>query len=435
MTNTTFEQRTANGAIFDRPAVMDSRGAIAPGVAIVNAMGEAIGLNDSFGRLRVSNPQTLFDSKQLWDNQPLIWDDQAVSGAGTSSSHDPDLAASTLGVSDSTAGKRVRQTFQSFNYQPGKSLLALLTGVLDKSGGGAGIASRIGYFNDENGVYFGNVDGVPVIGKRSYASGAAVDTVVAQSAWNYDPLDGTGPSGKTLDLTKTQIFWIDIEWLGVGSVRLGVVIDGLFIPVHIFKHANVLDTVYMSTANLPLRYEIENDGTGGAATMTHICSTLLSEGGEDDLGVLRYASTGGTHVDANAANELYAVIGIRLKSTHLNDVVKLVRSTMAAQTTTDFEWVLLFNPTVAGTFTYADQTNSGVQIAKGATANTVTDGTLLDGGIVKSSAMAGSTEAVLNNALRLGAAIDGTPDTIVLAVRPLDANADIEASLTWRELS
>ena len=94
---------------------------------------------DPFGRLRVSQPFTLFDSKQIYDNQPFYWDDQEVSGSGTSSTHSAARASSTMAVAASTAGRRVRQTFQSFNYTAGKGQLIICTGVLDKSGGGAGI--------------------------------------------------------------------------------------------------------------------------------------------------------------------------------------------------------------------------------------------------------------------------------------------------------
>ena len=79
--------------------------------------------SDAFGRLRTSEPYTIFDSKQIFDNQPLFWDDQEESGSGTTSVHDADAARTRIGVANTTAGKRTRQTFMRFNYQPGKSQL------------------------------------------------------------------------------------------------------------------------------------------------------------------------------------------------------------------------------------------------------------------------------------------------------------------------
>jgi len=390
---------------------------------------------DAFARLRVSEPYTVFDSKQIHDSQALFWDDQETSGSGTSSSHGANTASTTIGVGTTTAGVRVRQTFIRFNYQPGKSQLIFATFVLDKSGGGTGITRRVGYFDDDNGLFLEDAEGTYGVGVRTFSSGSAVDTVVAQASWNIDPLDGTGPSGMVIDFTKAQILIIDFEWLGVGAVRFGFMIDGVIHYVHQVNNANNLSQVYMSTPNLPVRYEIENDGTGAASTLEHICSSVVSEGGRQDTGTLHYASTSGTHVDANAANTVYAIVGIRLKSGQLDSTVDLARTSIIDQTGGDFEWLLILNPTVAGTFTYGDVANSAAQTATGATANTVTGGTVLDGGFIagaSGSASAGAV-AVLQSAIRLGSAIDGTPDEIVLCARPLGTNQDIEGSITWRE--
>jgi hypothetical protein len=124
--------------------------------------------------------------------------------------------------------------------------------------------------------------------------------------------------------------------------------------------------------------------------MEHICSTVISEGGAQNIGVIRYKSTEGTHVDANTANTVYAVVGLRLKTTHADEVVNVESLSMINAQADDFEWLLLFNPTVAGTFTYSNETNSSCQTAIGATANTVTGGTPIDGGMGKAGSNAGS---------------------------------------------
>lgn len=341
-----------------------------------------------------------------------------------------------MGVAATTAGKRVRQTFQRFNYQPGKSQLFLMTGVPFVSGGGTGITVAAGAFDDDNGIFMSIDDGTPKFTIRSNATGTPVDTEVAQSSWNGDKLDGTGESGVTLDPTMTQIFWFDMEWLGVGTVRCGIVHNGAFILCHSFHHANNETAVYMSTPNLPLRYSIENDGTGAASVVEHICTTVVSEGGLSKLGRLDYKSTAGTHVDANAANTIYAIIGLRLKSAYIGQSIGFVKMSMINTVNDDFEWMLLFNPTVAGTFTYASHASyCALEVAAGVTANTVTGGTPMSGGFVTASNSGGGTATDLDNALRLGAAIDGTVDEVVLCCRPLTANADIEASITWRELA
>ena len=390
---------------------------------------------DPFGRWRVSETETLFDSKQLFDNLPLFYDDQQVSGTGTTSVHDPNKAQTAMSVSADTAGHRVRQTFMRFNYQPGKGQLVLCTGVLNHSGGGTGIRQAFGYYDEKNGVFLQYNEGVAQIVVRSFATGSAVDNAINQADWNIDKFDGTGPSGFTLDFTKSQIFWIDFEWLGVGRVRTGFVINGVIYYANEFNHANNTGVVYMSTPNLPVRYEIQNDGTGGAASLAHICSSVMSEGGLQENGIIFTADTGTTHIDANTANTRYALVGIRLKTTHLGATIKLLNFSAMAETATAFKWEILFNPTVEGTFTYTDITNSAIQRAVGVTANTVTGGTLVTSGYVPGGVQQrGSITGELTNALKLGASISGTVDTIVLCVTPLANSADILGGITWREL-
>lgn len=397
-------------------------------------------VGDAFGRLRTSDSVTLFDSKQLHDNQPLLWDDQEVSGGSTTSSHSTATASTTIGVALNTAGKRVRQTYQRFNYQPGKSQLVFLTGTLGSSGGGTGITRAAGIFDDNDGIFMLDDAGTLKAVVRSSASGSPVDTAVAQSSWNIDPLDGTGKSGITLDSTKSQIIVIDFEWLGVGRVRIGFNIDGVTYYVHEFLHANSVSNVYMSTPNLPLRYEIENDGTGAASTLEHICTSVISEGGVQDNGIVRYASTANTQVDCAVVGTLYAVKGIRLKSTHLDATIKMLNAAVQIQSASDdLEYILVFNPTVAGSPSWSNETNSAVQTATGATANTVTGGTYIAGGYVASGNAqnaSGTTAQEVPNALLLGSAIDGTPDEIWLCAKPLtNVNTLVEGSITWREIS
>ena len=391
---------------------------------------------DAFGRWRVSNPVTIFDSKLIHDAQTIFWDDSEVSGSGTSSTYDGDKAMTRLAVSANTAGMRVRQTYMHFNYQPGKSVLTLMTAVM--SGNASGIEANVGQHDDDNGIFFQAKDGILNAVIRSSTSGSAVDTKVAQSSWNGDKLDGTGASKHTVDPTKCQIIWWDYEWLGVGRVRMGFVIDGAFILCHEFNHANSVTEVYMSTPNLPLRYSIENDGTGPATTMDHICSTVISEGGSHDLGELHYASTAGTHVDADADGSVYAIVGVRLKTTHLGAVVKvLAASVLETAGSNNYEWILVINPTIAGSFTYADlDADSAVQVATGATANTVTNGEYVAGGHGSSGAKGGAEASAIESAKWIGSAIDGTRDEIVLCVRPTGSvSLDIEGGLTLRALS
>ncbi len=371
---------------------------------------------DAFSRLRVSAPQVLFDSKQLSDSQPLFWDDQQTSGASTTSVFVTGQSATQMAVSNITAGTRVRQTFQRFNYQPGKSLLVVLTGLFGAAT--SGITRRIGYFDVNNGLFFqlsGTTLGVVV---RSFTSGAAVDTVITQNNWNLDKLDGYGTSGVTIDVTKTQIFVIDFQWLGVGRVRFGVNIGGNVIYIHQVLNANNLTTVYMSVPNLPLRYEISNNGTGPAATLYHICACVISEGGDEDTGVSISTDTGVVGFTTLNNTNIFPLVAIRLKSSNITAKIDLLDLDVINTSGDSFRYCLLFNPTIVGTaLSFTDITNSAIQVSLPTNATTVTGGIQLTSGYIASSASNRPSASVsVQTVLRLGASIAGVSDIIVLGV-------------------
>jgi hypothetical protein len=378
---------------------------------------------DAFARQRVTTPHTLFDSKQIFDNNPLLFDDAETSGAGTTSTHSIPLAASTMSVSAATAGTRIRQQKTHNNYQPGKSQLAIFTGVLGAAEDG--ITRRLGLYNDDDGMFFQLKDSVLSLVIRSSASGSAVDSVTPQSAWNFDTLDGEGLSQVTIDTTKVQIFFLDYEWLGTGQVRWGIFIDGIPIIAHHSHHANTLTTVYMSSPNLPVRFEINNDGTGAAASLVQICSTVISEGGEQNAGVIRGVTRGASGFSAGNDTNLYPILSIRLKEDHLHAVVNILDYAIMTVGNSNFESMLLLNPTVAGDdqVSWVGLTNGSIEydISRDDT-NTLTGGIDLGGTLTQKSANIG--HEVIQNRLRLGSLIDGTRDELVLAARVVVSGAE-----------
>jgi len=223
---------------------------------------------DAFGRLRSSMPYTIFDSQNRYGADPQFDGDV---GTGCSITHSAAESTTNLNVGTTSGEKAIRQTLRRFPYQPGKSLLIMATFVMSPNAG----PQRVGYFDDNNGVFFQRTAAINYFVLLP-GTGAPTRTV-AQADWNGDKLDGTGVSGLTLDPTKSQILFMDFEWLGVGSVRCGFVIDGTFHICHTFNNANVISAVYMTTAILPIRYEITSSGQ--VATMKQVCSTVISEGG------------------------------------------------------------------------------------------------------------------------------------------------------------
>jgi hypothetical protein len=229
-----------------------------------------------------------------------------------------------------------------------------------------------------------------------------------------------------LDPTKTQIGYIDFEWLGVGGVGFAFVIDNAIFYVHEMTHANKLATVYMSTPNLPIRYEIENDGTGPAADFVHICSSVASEGGQEATEVQTYVSRGGVPITL-ANQDLYTpIIGIRLKATHIGTRISPIAVELLATTNTNYEWAVFLNPTIAGedAVSWQDVTNSALQVDVARTnANTVSGGYRIAGGYGASTTQNRTAiSGLAKSYLTIGSDIDGSLDELVLAVQNVDGN-------------
>jgi hypothetical protein len=387
---------------------------------------------DAFARLRIANPETIFDSKQIADKQPLFWDDQLISGSGGASNYNTNQASTSLEVGVA-ACRRARQTFRRFNYQPGKSQLVIQTGVMGTAA--TGIKRKIGLFDDKNGLFFDQQSDGMGVTVRTFTSGSAVDTRVLQASWNVDKMDGTGASGITLDFTKTQIFFFDFEWLGVGTVRFGFFVDGKPYYCHHVNNANVLSRVYMSTPNLPLRYEIENDGTGSATSMVHICSTVISEGGLKDTGYGFGITRGVAPLVTLNNTSIYPLFAMRLNSNYLGATIKLLNFAINCTSTATYNWYLILNPTVVGTaLSFTQITNTSVDAQINTTnATTLTGGTLL---LTGTASQTNETGINIVNAtdFALGSSIAGVGDIVVLAVqRATGTTETFYGAINWRE--
>ena len=282
-------------------------------------------MTDAFGRLRVSNPLTLFDSQHRYQDN----DKWATANNGTSNTQHV-LCESSVNMNIGTANNDYvyRETKRIFAYQPGKSLLIMNTFAMETPK--ANLVQRLGYFGSDNGIYLENDSGTNYLVLRSNSSGTIVNTRVAQSDWNVDKFDGTGYSSQNgsehasgLNVSKTNIFWIDVEWLGVGDVRCGFVVDGRLIPAHIFHNDNVQTVPYMTTACLPVRYEIKNTGTTSSnSSLKQICSAVISEGGYALFGKQRSVSGLVTAPkDLGTSETFMPIISIRLKADRLDAIV------------------------------------------------------------------------------------------------------------------
>jgi hypothetical protein len=384
---------------------------------------------DATGRLRVSELTTLIDLKQTVDKLPLFFDEE-IGGGGTSV-HSTLNAETVLSVTNNN-DYVIRQTKMRFNYQTGKSYLILET--FDSMELQTDVIKRVGYFNsntvapfdsDKDGFWLESSDKIYTVVEKS----GTITSKTEQADWNVDKLDGTGASGINIDWSLGQILIMDMLWLGKAGVRWYIEIDNVPILFHVDNYANTIKEVYISNPNHSVRYEIRS--TGGAGSMSHVCSTVAIEGSRNKTGVIKGHNVGTTNLDANTKDTAYAAMGIRLKSAYITAEVDLLVFSILGTTADSFLWELRANPTVNGTFTYVDEPDSALQIARGATENTVTGGDIIDNGYVYQKA---SERATIENALRLGMSIAGDRDEFVLTVTPISNGLDVYTSFTGREI-
>ena len=391
---------------------------------------------DAFGRLQVSEPYTLFDSQNRYasDNQFST----STTGTGTTSFLTNE-AAVKMEVTSGGVGSVVRQSYRSMPYQPGKGLLVLATFVMD-SNNSVDLTQRVGYYNSQNGVFFQRINGVFSFVLRSYVTGSVSDArTVNQSSWNGDKLDGTGPSGITLDPTKAQILWMDFEWLGVGSVRCGFIINGVFILCHTFNNANLITNVYMTTATLPMRYEIISS-SAIAASLKQICCTVISEGGYEQASIDHVARRTTIFNNIDTAADFYPIVSIRLASTALGAVVIPNRIQFQPTTLQNYEIALIKNPTLTGASWAAVGSDANVEMDVSATAISAA-GTIVQTGYIANTGGGGQTSTLsptgYNWDLQLGASLASVSDIYTLGVRTISGatKGDGVGSISFYDLT
>lgn len=390
---------------------------------------------DAFGRLRVGELETLFDSKLSFGKLPLLWDE--VVSANASSTHVEVDSCVNLATTANGA-YAIRQTRQRWNYQPGKSQVLTATFKMPT---GQGLTSRVGLMHGNSaapytihdGIFFEVANGVASVNivKGTEAGGVVSTEKVVQSSWNMDRLDGTGPSGKVADWSKAQIFFMDFQWLGVGGVRFGFEVDSVPVYVHEFFHAGIVDSVYMHNGTQPIRYEIRS--TGGNGTLAQICSSVSSEGGAQRTGITTAVDTNGTLISC-ATTAVQMLLAIRIAPAN-PDVQLLVEKLYALNTAanTAYRWALIWNPTISGTPNWVSVAGSPIEVWRNAgTDITMTGGTVLDSGYASRDNR--QTNATTEPSVHPGMSIAGVPDVVALGIESIGGTSSCSGGVGVRQL-
>lgn len=398
---------------------------------------------DAFGRIRTSDPLTIFDSSQSYGDDAKIWEN-ALTGTGSVSNllNESTVQMTTGGTA--SGAKVIRQTRSYHHYQPSKAQNVVLTFVWD-SAGIANVRRRAGYFDANNGIFLeqnGNVD--VALTRRTNVTGTPSDADrTVQANWNLDNLSGSGgtanPSGITMDWTKAIHMVLDLEWLGVGIVDIGFRIEDVIVKVHRVKVANVLSTVYMTTASLPIRFELENTGVAaGTVTMRQICAAVRSEGGfEDARGFQLGTGSGATTISVTTRRP---VCSIRAKTTGPNSVRNFghihPRAIEVQSGGNSCYYELVLNGTLTNaSFAAVSATDSLAEFDVAATA--ISGGNVIATGYCVQSGNATDRGNVTRSLFRdypmVYTGLGNIQDTLTLVATSMSGTATVGGAFTWQE--
>lgn len=274
------------------------------------ASGSVNPLYDAFGRQRVSETYTLNDYKHLYSIDSSFIN---YTASGASITFDKNRSSVTLNTNTTSGSRAVHQTKMYHNYMPGKSQAIMSSFVFGSPTNN--VLKRTGYFDDYNGIFLeqdqtGSLQFV--IRSATSGTGSITEQRVKQENWNVNKL----LSGDlVLDMTKTQLLFIDFQWLAVGRVRCGFVYKGNTVICHTFDHTNVFNVAYMQNPNLPVRCEIVNTGVPSVSgSMEQICSTVGSEGGYSESGIT--VSFGSPNLRTVTSGSTMPVMAVRLKNSY-----------------------------------------------------------------------------------------------------------------------
>lgn len=419
-----YEQNSKT--IYELMMLADENGDIINGA---NPTGMAV---DAFGRMRSAQPFTLFDSFHRYQDNGKI-SEEAVGGTST---HNLNAGLIECTINGDAGSHIYRESSRVFAYQPGKSLQVLQTYVMAPQK--TGLRQRYGYYDTSNGIYLEQTDAGLCWVERSTSSGSLQETRVYQSDWNYDIMDGSGVSKLTLDMTKAQIQFMDIEWLGLGSVRCGFVINGKFILTHTFHHANIITGTYMATACLPVRAEIENvSATGSSSTLKIVCTSVISEGGYEIRG--RSFSAGHPILTPRVLatpGTTYPIFSMRLKANRLGAIVDPKTFGLAVGAAANFRYFLVGGAISTGGTWVSAGTDSAVEYNLAPTS--YTGGRVLDSGYIIASNQTASTPQQERNPFSYQLernSFTSTPYEFLIAMVTSGNNQNVWGTVQWQEIT
>lgn len=385
---------------------------------------------DPFGRPYFVQPVELGSTDHRLSKVPREWD-EIVTGSATST-HNALTVSVDMATTTASGDSVLRQTYRQYEYVRGNAQFVLLS--LNPGGGPVSGNNRLWGLGDErNGVFWG-VDGTGLkVVRRSYTSGSTVDETIYQADFNMDKLDGTGPSGVTIDLTKHQLFKIQYSWLGTNVIQFRYIYEGRQIIAHQINNANTLTVAWSQSGTLPVRVENTNSDTAASAvTLKMGCMAVYSAGSSKEISTFGAVSTGTTAATVNTTPSVVAAIRLRPDKRYIGingeayDILPIsgqgvlyyqiiLRPTLTGGVWTDFSEAAQIATTPP---TYTPGTGQVIQVGY---ANLTVQGR----NAVEIPARVNAT---------LGYSINQDPDALIILAQTTTGNGSIYFAGSWREV-
>lgn len=380
---------------------------------------------DAFDRLRVSNPNIEFEILHTFGPKDFLFTTDTATG-GTIA-HNALERTVDLSVNTTSGSRAIRQSKRYVQYTPGISMKIVATMAFNATK--TGLRQRVGFFDANDGWFWELDDNIFYVVQRSNVTGSPVDTRIAQTSWNIDVMDGTGISGKTLELTKQQVLGFDFQFLGSGRSRFFTEINGIIQQVHEFNHANITVDMYNAQPAKPIRYEIENTtNTASNSTLSWHCSSVISEGSKK-APVISRPVINLTSISITTA--FTPLISIRLKS-DFNRATILPKSVeILTASNKDIIWKLTLNNTTLTAPTWVSVAPDSITEFDILGTATPTGQDII-GGFSAKNTVSGPISA--KNLVQISSDFAGVSDILTLSARTMATTGSAHGNINFEEI-
>lgn len=141
----------------------------------------------------------------------------------------------TISAGPTTGSLCTLKCAPNFNSRCGKRGV-IQCGALIQSDSSPNSPQYIGIGDETNGYFFGTNSNFVILYRSN-----SIDLTTPQSSWNGDKMDGSGPSGVTINFQSGNMFQISYPLVGFGNVYFHIMspLTGEYILVHTIYYLNI----------------------------------------------------------------------------------------------------------------------------------------------------------------------------------------------------